>query len=220
VTTALALPSLLPGRLHENGMDIPPDLDFETWESVLRNAEWIERASPWWVVDLVAYGRDKFHEDYSQALPDAVEDVDGFHRAKLAQAEWMADRWPPSTRVLGQSYSAHRAVAKLDRADAVALLHETDKDGRRLPVRVLARRADEIEESIRGQAIQVDGTPVDTEPPLIWVPQKSDLTDEVREALEQRLAGMGKSYRVGYERGAIDMLVWADVRDCFLEWKA
>jgi hypothetical protein len=163
VTTALALPSLLPGRLHENGMEIPPDLDFETWESVLRNAEWIERASPWWVVDLVAYGRDKFHEDYSQALPDAVEDVDGFHRAKLAQAEWMADRWPPSTRVLGQSYSAHRAVAKLDRADAVALLHETDKDGRRLPVRVLARRADEIEESIRGQAIQVDGTPVDTE---------------------------------------------------------
>lgn len=48
MTTALTLPTLLPGRLRENGLDIPVDLDFDAWEAALRNAEWIERAAPWW----------------------------------------------------------------------------------------------------------------------------------------------------------------------------
>lgn len=47
--SALTLPSLLPGQLHEQGLTgIPADLTFEAWEAALRNAEWIERASPWW----------------------------------------------------------------------------------------------------------------------------------------------------------------------------
>jgi hypothetical protein len=140
MTVAIALPSLLPGELRAQGMVIPPDLSFEAWETALRNAEWIERASPWWVVDLVAFGRVKFHEDYTQALPDAIEDADGFHQAKLRQAEWMADRWPASTRVPDQSYSAHRAVAKLDHLDAVALL-QRDRQGRTAPDRAGALEA-------------------------------------------------------------------------------
>lgn len=219
MSTALALPSLLPGELREQGMVIPPDLSFEDWEAALRNAEWIERASPWWVVDLVAFGRAAFAEDYSQALPDAIEDADGFHQAKIRQAEWMADCWPAATRVTGQSYSAHRAVATLPKPDAVALLHETDKDGRRLPVRVLIRRAAEIEESIQGRAVDADGVCLAESEPLVWVPTRADLTDDAREVLDQRLSGIGKRHAIGYERAWLDCLVWTHQEDAFKEWK-
>lgn len=219
MSTALALPTLLPGELREQGIAIPPDLTFDQWETALRNAEWIEQAAPWWVVDLVAFGRAKFHEDYSQALPDAIEDSDGFHQAKLKQAEWMADRWPPGTRVPQQSYSAHRAVAKLNRADAVALLQETDKDGRRLPVRVLARRADEVEEEGRGRAVDASGVVLEASEPLDWTPTADDLTDDARQALAVRSAQMGRRHAIGFEAGWIAALRWAGVEDCFREWR-
>lgn len=223
ISTAAQLPGenalvLLPRcQMREQGLAIPTDLSFEEWEAALSHAEWIERASPWWVVDLLAFGRAKFHEDYSQALPDADEDVDGFHQSKLRQAEWMADRWPAGTRVTGQSYSAHRAVAKLDRRDAVALLQETDKDGRRLTVRALARRADGIEQALLGTAVTVDGTPVDS-PALAWSPEVTDLVPEARAALEAR-APRGQA-RFAFIQGAIWALIWNEAHDAFIEWKA
>ncbi len=212
MTTTLALPSLLPGHLHDNGMDVPLDLTFEQWEDALHRAIWLERASPWFVVDLVAFGRDKFGEDYSQALPDATEDADGFHQAKLRQAEWMADCWPAGTRVPDQSYSAHRAVAKLKREDAVALLHETDGDGRRLPVRTLARRAEEIERAILGTAVDAAGDVLDSpDLPLTM----DDLTDEARAPLNVRLAEMSARMRPGFAAGWVASLIWAGQDDAF-----
>lgn len=216
MTTALALPSLLPGQILENGLEIPPGLTFDEWEAALRNAEWIERASPWWVVDLVAYGRANFHEDYSQALPDAVEDADGFHQAKLKQAEWMATVWPSGTRVPEQSYSAHRAVAKLNRDDAVALLEMTDRDGRRLTVRELARRADEQTRAIEGRAVDASGTP-QADDVLPWCPTEGELTQEARAALEA-WAPKGRQ-RSAYVAGYIRALVWNGAKDAFVNWQ-
>lgn len=215
MTTSLSLTTtFLPGRLRDNGMDIPPDLSFDDWQEALHRAVWLERASPWFIVDLVAFGRAKFHEDYSQALPDAIEDADGFHQAKLRQAEWMADRWPASTRVPDQSYSAHRAVAKLNREDAVALLHETDRDGKRLTVRALTKRADEIEQSIQGKAVTLDGAPVGGDD-LDWHPTKDQLVDECRASLEVRLSEMSSRMRPGFEAGWLAALVWVNALDCF-----
>ena len=214
MTTSLALTTFLPGRLLDNGMEIPPDLSFEEWEESLHRAIWLERASPWFVVDLVAFGREKFHEDYTQALPDAIEDADGFHQAKLKQAEWMATRWPPGTRVPEQSYSAHRAVAKLNQPDALALLHETDKDGRRLSVRVLSRRADEVEGARLGGAQTIDGEVIAS---ADLPPTKEDLTDEARAPLEVRLSEMSSRMRPGFEAGWVAALVWSGVDGAFKE---
>lgn len=47
-----------------------------------------------------------------------------------------------------------------------------------------------------------------------------DLTDPTRDALEERLAGVGKAHRAGYERGFVDGLLYADAETCFKEWKA
>lgn len=219
MTETLALPSLIPGELHQDGILLPRGLTFDAWESALRNAEWIERAAPWWVVDLVAYGREAFGEEYSQALPDAIEDADGFHQAKLKQAEWMAGRWPLGTRVPGQSYTAHRAVAKLDRSDAVALLNETDRDGRRLTTRVLARRADEVERSVQGRAVTIDGEPIEAGD-LGWYPSKADLVDECRARLEVHLSEMSARLRTGFEAGWIRGHVEANALGCFAREEA
>jgi hypothetical protein len=217
MTTTLApRPTLLRCELLEQGLSIPADLTFEEWQATLERAEWIERASPWWVVDLLAFGRAKFGEDYSQALPDAAEDPDGIRQSKLKQAEWMADRWPASTRVPEQSYSAHRAVAKLNRDDAVALLEMTDRDGKRLTVRELVKRADAVQEAGGGRAFDATGTEVTPEP-LIWQPAISDLTAEARAALEANAPG-GR-HRLGYEQGFLRGLVFADARTAFKEWR-
>ena len=220
MTATLALPSILPGQLHEQGMTVPPDLTYEQWEEALRRAEWIEAASPWWVVDLLAFGRAKFHEDYSQALPTAEEDPDGIRQSKLKQAEWMGDRWPKNTRVPEQTYSAHRAVAKLNRDDAVALLEATDADGKRLTVRELMKRADGVEQAIAGRAVDASGAPVETSDDLEWRPTRADLTDDARAALEVRLSEMGARHRVGFESGFLAGLVWADCLDAFRQEEA
>lgn len=218
MSAALALPSLLPGELRENGLvGIPIDLSFEAWEAALHNAEWLERASPWWVVDLLAFGRAKFHEDYSQALPTVEDDPDGIRQSKLKQAEWMADRWPAGTRVPEQSYSAHRAVAKLNRDDAIALLEMTDADGKRLTVRELVKRADAVEDAIQGKAVTVDGAPVEPADDLGWRPTKEQLTPDVRRDLEVRLSEMSSRHRVGFESGALWALAYANVLDCFTQ---
>lgn len=207
-------PMLLRCELMEQGLTIPADLTFDEWQATLERAEWIEHASPWWVVDLLAFGRATFHEEYSQALPDAIEDPDGVRQSKLKQAEWMADRWPKNTRVPEQSYSAHRAVAKLNRDDAVALLEATDADGKRLTVRELMKRADAVEESRRGTAVDAAGTPIE-EPDLGWHPTKEQLVSECRVALEVRLSEMGSRHRVGFEAGWLAALVWADHLSAF-----
>lgn len=125
MTTALALPGLLRCELREYGLHIPADLSFEEFEQELERSLWLEEASPWFKVDLIAFGWDKWGEDASQALPTREEDPRGQKQAKLKQAAWMAPVWPPAARVHGISYTHHRLateMAQKDRREAVALL--------------------------------------------------------------------------------------------------
>ena len=49
--------------------------------------------------------------------------------------------------------------------------------------------------------------------------QKSDLTDEAREELDRRLAGIGRRHALGYERAWLDCLLYTEARDCFRVWR-
>lgn len=138
----------MPGDLLDNGYVLPPDLSYDEWAGILKLADHIVEASPWWLCDIMSYGERRFGEQHSQALPTADTDPDGASQARIKQASWMASVWPRGTRVPGQSYTAHRVVAKLDHDDAVALLTERGEDGKRLPTRDLVRRAIEIERAI------------------------------------------------------------------------
>lgn len=216
MSAALALPTFLPGRLFDQGMEVPADLTYEQWEDALHRAEWLERASPWFVVDLVAWGKARFGESYSQAFPDAFEDPGGARRAKLIQADWMADRWPASTRVKTASYTHHRIVAKLDRSEAVALLQQATRteDEHQQPVEPWSTRRLAEEVKARERAIEADITEsicaADRQP-------TRRLNEEARQALA-RCAAETRVLPELAERVFTWTLGWLDCRDaeeCF-----
>ena len=229
MTTALAIRTGLPGTLRENAYILPPDLSLDEAGRVIRLLDVIVVGSPWWLVDALTFIEDKWGEEHAQILPGPDEDPLGASQARMKQAAWMGRVYPPGTRVPGASYTHHRIVAELPaevrhrELTAVAKAAEDTANGvdgaKPISTRALIRRVEQAEEQARGRAATVDGTPIEETESLVWTPQVSDLTDEARGELERRLAGIGKAYRIGFERGFLDALLWAEVRDAFREWR-
>jgi hypothetical protein len=209
--TALALPSLLPGQLHEHGIVLPPDLTYDQWADALRNAEWIERASPWWLCDLLEYGK-RFGEDASQAYPTFEEDATGARQAKLKQAAWMAEKFPPQERVAGLSYTHHRAVAELEPDDRRALLREAVEEG--LSTRELITRVTE-----RQAAIRLDATAGTSEPVCAadggWTPTTDDLSEDAAARLRFEIGMRRVRHPDDFGAGWVAALAWVEALDCF-----
>jgi hypothetical protein len=97
MTTALAPRAILPGELREDGITLPADLTFEDWRETVNNAEWLDRASPWILADVLTYGEQKWGEDHSDALPTFEEDPTGQRQSRMKQAAWMGRRFPPGS---------------------------------------------------------------------------------------------------------------------------
>lgn len=219
MTTALAPRAILPGDLRDDGIVLPPDLSFEQWREALGNAEWLDRASTWILADVLVYGEQKFHEDHSDALPTFEEDPTGQRQARMKQAAWMGRRFPPGTRVPGLTYSHHRAVADLPPLEATRLLYEAAASDEYVTTRELIGRVKVCQETLRGTVVSATSEPMD-EPALAWAPMKDELSDQAREALEKRLAGLPATKRSTYEAAWIAALIWAHQEDAFKEWRA
>jgi len=218
MTTALAPLPILPGELHDDGISLPADLTFEQWRAALNNAEWLDRASTWILADVLVYGEQKWHEDHSDALPTFEEDPTGQRQSRMKQAAWMGRRFPPGTRVPGLTYSHHRAVADLPPLEATRLLYEAAGSDEYVTTRELIGRVKACQETLRGTVVSATSEPID-EPPLAWVPTKSELTPPAREALEMRLAGLPSTKRSTYEAAWIAALVWNHAEDAFVRWR-
>lgn len=201
MTTMLAPRTGLPGDLLDNGYVLPPDLSYDEWAGILKLADHIVEASPWWLVDVMAYGERRFGEQHTQALPTAEDDPDGASQARIKQASWMASVWPRGTRVPGQSYTAHRVVAKLDHDDAVTLLESRGEDGKRLPTRELARRAMEVERAI----------PAIVSEPVCIADRPLSLDDLLPEWRRRAEA-------TGQPTGYLQALIDTDSEACFTRW--
>jgi hypothetical protein len=209
MTAVLAVRTGLPGSLRADGYDLPPDLTYDEWRSVVALAEYIHAASPWWLGDALVYGERRFPETHAQALPTAEEDPHGARQSRMKQAVWVSSKFPPVTRVTGLSWSHHRAAAELELPAARSLLREAAE--KNLPTRALIARVKQEQEATRGTAVD--------EPPVALPLSAADLTDEAREALSYRLAGVGARHRTGYERGFLEALRWGEVRDAFTRWE-
>lgn len=212
MTVSLALPDLLPGVLHEHGVDLPPNMPFDQWRRALMTAEWLERASPWFLVDLIAYGRATYGEDYSQALPTAEDDPQGVRQAKLKQAGWMADKFPTAdTRVPELTYSHHRAVAELEPGERAAALQEAVRDG--LTTRALIERVRE-----RQEAIRLDASSAYSEPTCAadrpWTPTLDDVEPDWRPHVEAEARGSDE-----FIRGVLWAWRIAGNESMFREWR-
>lgn len=222
MTSEMATQAGLPGRFLDDGYVLPDGLPFDRWCEIVGTLQTIDRSVKWWVGDALIYGEQAYGQMASQAFPDAFSGAP-YAESTLRAAMWVSERFPRGTRVEQLTWTHHRVVAELPPIEArrllMAALSPVAEGKPSLSTRELIDLRDRSKAEALGRASTVDGTPIEESEPLVWVPQKDDLTDEVRAELEKRLAGIGKAYRIGYERAWIDCLVWTEQRDCFVNWR-
>lgn len=214
MSTGIAQRGILPGELREDGIVLPAALSFDEWRQALGMAELIERASPWWLCDLMGYGEQAFPDQYTQAMPTHEDDPTGARQSKLKQAAWMAQKYPRNQRVPGLSYTHHRAAAELEPDERRGLLEYAARE--HLSTRELIALVKERQASVEGVVVASEtGCAADQ----VWVPAVADLTDEARAALEFKAATTaGARDRASFAAGWLAALQWADATDCFSRW--
>jgi hypothetical protein len=79
----------------------------EQWKGPLQFALWCQRASPWWIGDMINSGEDQFGEEFAAILGDTLS------TEMVSRYASVARRVPPRNRRPKLSWSAHAAVARL-----------------------------------------------------------------------------------------------------------
>lgn len=78
------------------------------WKGPLQFALWCQRASPWWIGDMINSGEDLFGEEFAAILGDTLS------TEMVSRYASVARRVPPRNRRPKLSWSAHAAVARLE----------------------------------------------------------------------------------------------------------
>ena len=95
----------------------------EEWAEPLQYALWCQRASPWWIGDLLNAGDVHFGEEFSQVCEGQVS------ADMLQRYESVARRVPPENRSPNLSWSAHAAVARLPHDRQREMLRRAEENG-------------------------------------------------------------------------------------------
>ena len=98
-----------------------PALD--EWKGPLQFALWCQRASPWWIGDMINDGEDLFGEEFSQVCGGTLS------TEMLSRYASVARRVPRENRRPALSWSAHAAVARLESAEQRRMLREAERHG-------------------------------------------------------------------------------------------
>lgn len=118
-------PKLSVGPFHFTsvGVRIDGKPEVDHWRGPLQFALWCQRAGPWWIGDLLNAGEDDFGETFSQMCEGAIS-PDMVNRYAA-----VARKVPIENRLASQSWSAHAAVARLDRSVQRRWLLKAEKEG-------------------------------------------------------------------------------------------
>ena len=108
----------LPSSVRVTGR--PP---IEDWSGPMQFALWCQRASPWWIGDMLNAGDAFFGEAFSQACEGLISGD------QLQRYESVARRVPAENRRSSLSWSAHAAVARLPHPQQRKMLKEAEKNG-------------------------------------------------------------------------------------------
>jgi len=95
----------------------------EEWSEPLLAAIWCQRASPWWIGDLLNAGDARFGEAFSQACQGHVSSE------MLQRYESISRRVPRENRRPSLSWSAHAAVARLPYNEQREMLKRAEERG-------------------------------------------------------------------------------------------
>ena len=93
------------------------------WQGPLQFALWCQRASPWWIGDMINAGEDLFGEDFGEVCGDTLS------TEMVSRYASVARRVPAQNRRPALSWSAHAAVARLPHAEQRKLLAEAEREG-------------------------------------------------------------------------------------------
>ena len=94
-------------RFAATGLVVDDRPEIEEWASPLQFALWCQRASPWWIGDLLVQGEGRFGEEFAQICEGEVS------HDMLQRYEGVARKVPIRNRHPDLSWSAHAAVARL-----------------------------------------------------------------------------------------------------------
>lgn len=98
-----------------------PALD--DWKGPMQFALWCQRASPWWIGDLLNAGDAAFGEAFSQVCEGYISGD------QLQRYESIARRVPAKNRRENLSWSAHAVVARLNDDQQRFMLKEAEQRG-------------------------------------------------------------------------------------------
>jgi hypothetical protein len=110
-----------PFRLVATGATLTAPPTFDEWFHATMWAISTERASAWWVGDLLAYGADKWSDRYHEAAS-----LSGYTEETLRNRVWVSRAVPLSRRRDTLTYSAHVEVASLPADDQVEWLDRAE----------------------------------------------------------------------------------------------
>lgn len=120
---AAARLQLGPFRFTSTTVQISGKPEIDQWLGPLQFALWAQRASPWWIGDLLNAGDARFGEAFSQACQGLIS------ADMLQRYESVARKVPPSVRRDSLSWSAHAAVARLPHDQQRRMLALAEKNG-------------------------------------------------------------------------------------------
>jgi hypothetical protein len=122
-----------PFELRTDSVRVTRAATFEEWEAAITWAQQAERASPWWVADLLAIGESSYGDMYTQAI-----ETTGLRYGTLANYVSVARSVEMSRRRELLSFSHHQEVAALAVAEQDYWLDCAETD--QLSVKELRRR--------------------------------------------------------------------------------
>lgn len=93
------------------------------WQGPLQFALWCQRASPWWIGDMINRGEDLFGESFGEVCGETLS------TEMVSRYASVARRVPPQNRRPELSWSAHAAVARLSHQQQRKFLTQAAREG-------------------------------------------------------------------------------------------
>ncbi len=93
---------------RRTGLELPPELPFETWQRIGGQIALIADSSNWWLGDWLAYGTSYYADRYRRAVEETRLDYQ-----TLRNYAWIARRFPMARRRDKLSMQHHAEVARL-----------------------------------------------------------------------------------------------------------
>ena len=93
------------------------------WKGPLQFALWCQRASPWWIGDMVNAGEDRFGEEFAEVCSGTLS------TEMVSRYASVARRVPARNRRAALSFTAHAAVARLPHDQQRRMLAEAERRG-------------------------------------------------------------------------------------------